>query len=164
MCCRDKLVFCFTFANVISVETNEEFLFLFRKYLPQLRTGKGFFYIHFILCMCCPRFLFSFRSVQHKVDLRLSGIFNLFHFRYRGFILFLTFLFYTAYHLSRKPISIVKVTEAVNFFLFFFLLHLQHLQDQMLSERFLSELPLLQPGTARAPQRDNKAFKYTFTC
>uniref|UniRef100_A0A3Q2TQG0 Glucose-6-phosphate exchanger SLC37A2 n=1 Tax=Fundulus heteroclitus TaxID=8078 RepID=A0A3Q2TQG0_FUNHE len=28
--------------------------------------------------------------------------------RYRGFILFLTFLFYTAYHLSRKPISIVK--------------------------------------------------------
>uniref|UniRef100_A0A3Q2GKN7 Glucose-6-phosphate exchanger SLC37A2 n=1 Tax=Cyprinodon variegatus TaxID=28743 RepID=A0A3Q2GKN7_CYPVA len=30
---------------------------------------------------------------------------------YRGFILFLTFLFYTAYHLSRKPISIVKVTR-----------------------------------------------------
>uniref|UniRef100_A0A8C9ZD96 Glucose-6-phosphate exchanger SLC37A2 n=1 Tax=Sander lucioperca TaxID=283035 RepID=A0A8C9ZD96_SANLU len=29
-------------------------------------------------------------------------------FQYRGFILFLTFLFYTAYHLSRKPISIVK--------------------------------------------------------
>uniref|UniRef100_A0A3P8WU34 Glucose-6-phosphate exchanger SLC37A2 n=1 Tax=Cynoglossus semilaevis TaxID=244447 RepID=A0A3P8WU34_CYNSE len=28
--------------------------------------------------------------------------------RYRSFILFLTFLFYTAYHLSRKPISIVK--------------------------------------------------------
>uniref|UniRef100_A0A8C5GLY4 Glucose-6-phosphate exchanger SLC37A2 n=1 Tax=Gouania willdenowi TaxID=441366 RepID=A0A8C5GLY4_GOUWI len=28
--------------------------------------------------------------------------------RYRGFILVLTFLFYTAYHLSRKPISIVK--------------------------------------------------------
>uniref|UniRef100_A0A667XR19 Glucose-6-phosphate exchanger SLC37A2 n=1 Tax=Myripristis murdjan TaxID=586833 RepID=A0A667XR19_9TELE len=28
--------------------------------------------------------------------------------RYRGFTLFLTFLFYTAYHLSRKPISIVK--------------------------------------------------------
>uniref|UniRef100_A0AAQ4PPI1 Glucose-6-phosphate exchanger SLC37A2 n=1 Tax=Gasterosteus aculeatus aculeatus TaxID=481459 RepID=A0AAQ4PPI1_GASAC len=28
--------------------------------------------------------------------------------RYRGFILTLTFLFYTAYHLSRKPISIVK--------------------------------------------------------
>ncbi|KAM9332125.1 glucose-6-phosphate exchanger SLC37A2 [Pholidichthys leucotaenia] len=27
---------------------------------------------------------------------------------YRGFILFLTFIFYTAYHLSRKPISIVK--------------------------------------------------------
>lgn len=27
---------------------------------------------------------------------------------YRGFILFLTFLFYTSYHLSRKPISIVK--------------------------------------------------------
>ncbi|XP_041658195.1 glucose-6-phosphate exchanger SLC37A2 isoform X2 [Cheilinus undulatus] len=27
---------------------------------------------------------------------------------YRSFILFLTFLFYTAYHLSRKPISIVK--------------------------------------------------------
>uniref|UniRef100_A0A4W4EDC3 Glucose-6-phosphate exchanger SLC37A2 n=1 Tax=Electrophorus electricus TaxID=8005 RepID=A0A4W4EDC3_ELEEL len=27
---------------------------------------------------------------------------------YRGFILVLTFLFYTAYHLSRKPISIVK--------------------------------------------------------
>ncbi|XP_068186987.1 glucose-6-phosphate exchanger SLC37A2 isoform X1 [Antennarius striatus] len=27
---------------------------------------------------------------------------------YRGFILLLTFLFYTAYHLSRKPISIVK--------------------------------------------------------
>lgn len=27
---------------------------------------------------------------------------------YRGFILFLTFLFYTAYHLSRKPISVVK--------------------------------------------------------
>ncbi|XP_068457349.1 glucose-6-phosphate exchanger SLC37A2 [Clinocottus analis] len=27
---------------------------------------------------------------------------------YRGFILALTFLFYTAYHLSRKPISIVK--------------------------------------------------------
>uniref|UniRef100_A0A8C5GL94 Glucose-6-phosphate exchanger SLC37A2 n=1 Tax=Gouania willdenowi TaxID=441366 RepID=A0A8C5GL94_GOUWI len=34
----------------------------------------------------------------------------LFYFfaRYRGFILVLTFLFYTAYHLSRKPISIVK--------------------------------------------------------
>uniref|UniRef100_A0A672ZDD5 Glucose-6-phosphate exchanger SLC37A2 n=1 Tax=Sphaeramia orbicularis TaxID=375764 RepID=A0A672ZDD5_9TELE len=30
--------------------------------------------------------------------------------RYRGFILLLTFLFYTAYHLSRKPISIVKVS------------------------------------------------------
>uniref|UniRef100_A0A8C6S693 Glucose-6-phosphate exchanger SLC37A2 n=1 Tax=Neogobius melanostomus TaxID=47308 RepID=A0A8C6S693_9GOBI len=28
--------------------------------------------------------------------------------RYRGLILVLTFLFYTAYHLSRKPISIVK--------------------------------------------------------
>uniref|UniRef100_A0A4W6DHY3 Glucose-6-phosphate exchanger SLC37A2 n=1 Tax=Lates calcarifer TaxID=8187 RepID=A0A4W6DHY3_LATCA len=28
--------------------------------------------------------------------------------RYRSFILFLTFIFYTAYHLSRKPISIVK--------------------------------------------------------
>uniref|UniRef100_A0A669CMM9 Glucose-6-phosphate exchanger SLC37A2 n=1 Tax=Oreochromis niloticus TaxID=8128 RepID=A0A669CMM9_ORENI len=28
--------------------------------------------------------------------------------KYRGFILVLTFLFYTAYHLSRKPISIVK--------------------------------------------------------
>uniref|UniRef100_G3QC21 Glucose-6-phosphate exchanger SLC37A2 n=1 Tax=Gasterosteus aculeatus aculeatus TaxID=481459 RepID=G3QC21_GASAC len=28
--------------------------------------------------------------------------------KYRGFILTLTFLFYTAYHLSRKPISIVK--------------------------------------------------------
>uniref|UniRef100_A0A672ZDM7 Glucose-6-phosphate exchanger SLC37A2 n=1 Tax=Sphaeramia orbicularis TaxID=375764 RepID=A0A672ZDM7_9TELE len=28
--------------------------------------------------------------------------------KYRGFILLLTFLFYTAYHLSRKPISIVK--------------------------------------------------------
>ncbi|KAM3600649.1 uncharacterized protein V6R79_000242 [Siganus canaliculatus] len=27
---------------------------------------------------------------------------------YRSFILFLTFIFYTAYHLSRKPISIVK--------------------------------------------------------
>ncbi|KAM6911278.1 glucose-6-phosphate exchanger SLC37A2 [Lycodopsis pacificus] len=27
---------------------------------------------------------------------------------YRGYTLFLTFLFYTAYHLSRKPISIVK--------------------------------------------------------
>ncbi|XP_047463806.1 glucose-6-phosphate exchanger SLC37A2 [Mugil cephalus] len=27
---------------------------------------------------------------------------------YRGFILFLTFIFYTSYHLSRKPISIVK--------------------------------------------------------
>ncbi|CAG5870729.1 unnamed protein product [Menidia menidia] len=27
---------------------------------------------------------------------------------YRGFTLFLTFLFYTAYHLSRKPISIIK--------------------------------------------------------
>ncbi|XP_012677484.1 glucose-6-phosphate exchanger SLC37A2 [Clupea harengus] len=27
---------------------------------------------------------------------------------YRGFILFLTFLFYTSYHLSRKPISVVK--------------------------------------------------------
>uniref|UniRef100_A0A674DCM9 Glucose-6-phosphate exchanger SLC37A2 n=1 Tax=Salmo trutta TaxID=8032 RepID=A0A674DCM9_SALTR len=27
---------------------------------------------------------------------------------YRGFTLFLTFLFYTSYHLSRKPISIVK--------------------------------------------------------
>uniref|UniRef100_A0A8C7T2X6 Glucose-6-phosphate exchanger SLC37A2 n=1 Tax=Oncorhynchus mykiss TaxID=8022 RepID=A0A8C7T2X6_ONCMY len=28
--------------------------------------------------------------------------------RYRGFTLFLTFLFYTSYHLSRKPISIIK--------------------------------------------------------
>ncbi|MBN3300466.1 G6PT3 protein, partial [Amia calva] len=28
--------------------------------------------------------------------------------RYRGFTLFMTFLFYTSYHLSRKPISIVK--------------------------------------------------------
>uniref|UniRef100_A0A8C9T3K5 Glucose-6-phosphate exchanger SLC37A2 n=1 Tax=Scleropages formosus TaxID=113540 RepID=A0A8C9T3K5_SCLFO len=28
---------------------------------------------------------------------------------YRGFTLFLTFIFYTTYHLSRKPISIVKV-------------------------------------------------------
>lgn len=33
--------------------------------------------------------------------------------RYRGFILVLTFLFYTAYHLSRKPISIVKVRNAL---------------------------------------------------
>lgn len=29
--------------------------------------------------------------------------------RYRGFILLLTFLIYTCYHMSRKPISIVKV-------------------------------------------------------
>lgn len=35
--------------------------------------------------------------------------------RYRSFILLLTFLFYTAYHLSRKPISIVKVTGTIQF-------------------------------------------------
>lgn len=35
--------------------------------------------------------------------------------RYRTSILFLTFLFYTAYHLSRKPISIVKVTQTAPF-------------------------------------------------
>lgn len=32
--------------------------------------------------------------------------------RYRGFILLLTFLIYTCYHMSRKPISIVKVRLA----------------------------------------------------
>uniref|UniRef100_A0AAR2LFQ2 Glucose-6-phosphate exchanger SLC37A2 n=1 Tax=Pygocentrus nattereri TaxID=42514 RepID=A0AAR2LFQ2_PYGNA len=36
------------------------------------------------------------------------GISLLSSYVYRGFILLLTFLFYTAYHLSRKPISIVK--------------------------------------------------------
>uniref|UniRef100_A0A4W6DI77 Glucose-6-phosphate exchanger SLC37A2 n=1 Tax=Lates calcarifer TaxID=8187 RepID=A0A4W6DI77_LATCA len=40
--------------------------------------------------VCVPYFLFCFHNV------------------YRSFILFLTFIFYTAYHLSRKPISIVK--------------------------------------------------------
>uniref|UniRef100_A0A3Q3JB91 Glucose-6-phosphate exchanger SLC37A2 n=1 Tax=Monopterus albus TaxID=43700 RepID=A0A3Q3JB91_MONAL len=35
--------------------------------------------------------------------------------RYRGFILLLTFLIYTTYHLSRKPISIVKVTGTIQF-------------------------------------------------
>lgn len=32
--------------------------------------------------------------------------------RYRGFILLLTFLIYTCYHMSRKPISVVKVRLA----------------------------------------------------
>lgn len=45
--------------------------------------------------------------LHHQFD--SSSLF--FPFRYRGFILFLTFLFYTAYHLSRKPISIVKVIK-----------------------------------------------------
>lgn len=31
---------------------------------------------------------------------------------YRGLTLVLTFLCYTSYHLSRKPISIVKVSDA----------------------------------------------------
>ncbi|MEQ2203235.1 hypothetical protein XENOCAPTIV_027215, partial [Xenoophorus captivus] len=47
--------------------------------------------------------LFLF-SIPQLVEFRL----------YRGFILFLTFLFYTAYHLSRKPISIVKVIFCVS--------------------------------------------------
>uniref|UniRef100_A0A8B9J8G6 Glucose-6-phosphate exchanger SLC37A2 n=1 Tax=Astyanax mexicanus TaxID=7994 RepID=A0A8B9J8G6_ASTMX len=34
---------------------------------------------------------------------------------YRGFILILTFFFYTAYHLSRKPISIVKLHRNCSF-------------------------------------------------
>uniref|UniRef100_A0A8D3D8Z6 Glucose-6-phosphate exchanger SLC37A2 n=1 Tax=Scophthalmus maximus TaxID=52904 RepID=A0A8D3D8Z6_SCOMX len=37
-----------------------------------------------------------------------TSVFLSVFYRYRTFILFLTFLFYTAYHLSRKPISIVK--------------------------------------------------------
>lgn len=44
-----------------------------------------------------------------------TSLFESLFCRYRGFILFLTFLFYTAYHLSRKPISIVKVTGTVQF-------------------------------------------------
>ena len=32
--------------------------------------------------------------------------------RYRGFILLLTFLIYTCFHMSRKPISVVKVRLA----------------------------------------------------
>lgn len=32
--------------------------------------------------------------------------------RYRGFILLLTFFIYTCYHMSRKPISVVKVRPA----------------------------------------------------
>jgi OPA family glycerol-3-phosphate transporter-like MFS transporter 1/2 len=32
--------------------------------------------------------------------------------RFRGFILLLTFFIYTCYHMSRKPISIVKVRLA----------------------------------------------------
>lgn len=31
---------------------------------------------------------------------------------YRGFILLLTFFIYTCYHMSRKPISVVKVRLA----------------------------------------------------
>lgn len=32
--------------------------------------------------------------------------------RFRGFILLLTFFIYTCYHMSRKPISVVKVRPA----------------------------------------------------
>lgn len=32
--------------------------------------------------------------------------------RYRAFILLITFLIYTCYHMSRKPISVVKVSLA----------------------------------------------------
>lgn len=32
--------------------------------------------------------------------------------RFRGFILVLTFFIYTCYHMSRKPISVVKVRLA----------------------------------------------------
>lgn len=34
---------------------------------------------------------------------------SVFSCRFRGFILLLTFLIYTCYHMSRKPISVVKV-------------------------------------------------------
>uniref|UniRef100_A0A7N8XVP2 Glucose-6-phosphate exchanger SLC37A2 n=1 Tax=Mastacembelus armatus TaxID=205130 RepID=A0A7N8XVP2_9TELE len=40
--------------------------------------------------------------------------------RYRSSILFLTFIFYTSYHLSRKPISIVKVSRTTEFELIYF--------------------------------------------
>uniref|UniRef100_G3WTW9 Glucose-6-phosphate exchanger SLC37A2 n=1 Tax=Sarcophilus harrisii TaxID=9305 RepID=G3WTW9_SARHA len=39
-----------------------------------------------------------------------------FCYRYRGFILLLTFLIYTCYHLSRKPISVVKVRHFFHLF------------------------------------------------
>uniref|UniRef100_A0A667XIE5 Glucose-6-phosphate exchanger SLC37A2 n=1 Tax=Myripristis murdjan TaxID=586833 RepID=A0A667XIE5_9TELE len=47
------------------------------------------------------------QELNHPPSLKNPFISCLFC-RYRGFTLFLTFLFYTAYHLSRKPISIVK--------------------------------------------------------
>lgn len=42
--------------------------------------------------------------------------FFLFYCRYRAFIFSLTFLLYASFHLSRKPISIVKVREVLPLF------------------------------------------------
>uniref|UniRef100_G3Q0N1 Glucose-6-phosphate exchanger SLC37A2 n=1 Tax=Gasterosteus aculeatus aculeatus TaxID=481459 RepID=G3Q0N1_GASAC len=55
----------------------------------------------------CPPVKIINLSFFLEVDCKDESITTIVY-QYRGFILTLTFLFYTAYHLSRKPISIVK--------------------------------------------------------
>ena len=52
---------------------------------------------------------------RHSGDVGLDSLLTqmpTFPCRYRAFILLITFLIYTCYHMSRKPISVVKVSLA----------------------------------------------------
>lgn len=64
-----------------------------------------------ILPMTCVMFLCNLVLKEN-----LNKIIFLFYHRYRAFIFSLTFLLYASFHLSRKPISIVKVREVVSLF------------------------------------------------
>lgn len=45
------------------------------------------------------------------ITLKVSHIYGFLYYRYRAFIFTLTFFLYASFHLSRKPISIVKVSK-----------------------------------------------------
>ena len=52
----------------------------------------------------------SWYSILMTHELQILYMLKIMFFSYRGHALMLTFLVYTTYHLSRKPISVVKVS------------------------------------------------------
>ena len=67
----------------------------------------------YFFCFACSMMMLEL-FLKHCITFWLMSVVVVVGCRYRALILIFTFLIYTAYHLSRKPISVVKVCICLN--------------------------------------------------